>query len=240
MSKKHKKKRVYTISITSNISSDKTRYIRSKFNIFTVCILISILIAAVAAFATWYDYVKFGEMEAELSFLHEVVNRQQDEIVELGAANAELQSLNEILTTTVGRQQAESDEQAEVMAERAFPNGFPLTGSAEIEEPDEDNPPADPIVVFLMSDLSDVVATGDGVVTSVREDSIYGNCIVIDHGNGYVSIYKNQATPKVCEGDEVVRGAILYVGGLEDNKLGYQMTHLDVYVDPMEVIEING
>lgn len=240
MSKKHKKKRVYTISITSNIASDKTRYIRSKFNIFTACIVISVLIAGFAAFITWYDYIKFDEMETEIKTLREVVNRQEDEILELGSENAELAALNEILTTTVGKQQVESEEQKEEQAERAFPNGFPLTASAEIEEPDEDNMPADPIVVFLMSELSDVVATGDGTVTSVREDSVYGNCVVIDHGNGYVSIYKNQAVPKVCEGDAVVRGAILFVGGIEDNKLGYQMTHLDVYIDPMEVIEIDG
>ena len=92
-----------------------------------------------------------------------------------------------------------------------------------------------------MSENSDIVATADGTVLSVREDSVYGNCVVIDHGNGYQTLYKNTEPPKVSEGDEVVRGAIIYVGtGDEENRFCYQITYLDQYTDPMELIEIEG
>ena len=182
-------------------------------------------------------------MEAQVKTLRETVSTQEATILELGKKNSELESRNEILSVTVGKQQVENEEQEEIRKERAIPNGFPLTSSAEIEEQEADPEDDDyiPMVVFVMSEDSDIVATADGTVISVREDSVYGNCVVIDHGNGYQTLYKNPEPPKVCEGDEVVRGAIIYVGtGDEENRFCYQITYLDQYTDPMELIDIEG
>lgn len=243
MSRKHRKKRIYTISVTSNLSSDRTRYYRSRFNIFRASILLCFITASLAGLTIYLSNREFTEMEAQVAKMQEIISTQKTTIEEMGYENAELLHRNEILQVTVGKQQVENEEQEEIKKERAIPDGCPLTASAEIEEQDEETLEAEdyvPITIFLMSDASDVVAAGDGVVKSVYEDSVYGNCVVIDHGNGYESIYRNAAVPKVCEGDEVVRGAILYVGGLEDNRLGYQITYLEQYTDPMELMDISG
>lgn len=240
MSRKHRKKRVYTISVTTNLSSDRTKYYRSKFNIFRVCILVTILAAVLAGASIYHSRKVMNDMEAQVGTLRDIITTQKATIDEMGIENAELSDLNEVLKVTVGKQEAEAEAEEEIRAERAIPNGCPLTDSAEIEPQDVSADDYVPIAVFLMSDISDVVASGDGVVTSVYEDSIYGHCVVIDHGNGYVSYYKNAAVPKVFEGDEVVRGTILYVGGLEENKLGYQITYQNKYKDPMELMEISG
>ena len=243
MAKKHKKKRIYTTSVTSNIASDKTKYYRTRFNVFRACIIVTLLVVAIGAFATWYVLKEFVTMEAQVKTLRETVSTQEATILDLGKKNAELESRNEILSVTVGKQQVENEEQEEIRKERAIPNGFPLTSSAEIEEQETDPEDEDyiPMVVFVMSEDSDVVATADGTVLSVREDSVYGNCVVIDHGNGYQTLYKNSEPPKVSEGDEVVRGAIIYVGtGDEENRFCYQITYLDQYTDPMGLIDIEG
>lgn len=249
MAKKHKKKRYYTISVTSNLSADKTKYYRSRVNILRFCVIMTILVTLIAAGLTYFEHCQMSSMEDQIGTLREIVTKQETQISDLGVEKAELASQNEILEATVGRQQIAADEQEEINQEKALPTGFPLTDSATIVDVSEDaeegteeatDEETDPIIIFSMSDAADVVAAGDGTVTSVREDEVYGNCITIDHGNGYVTIYRNAADPKVSEGDEVVRGAILFVGGLEDNKLGYQVMLDGAYIDPTLIMEING
>lgn len=251
MAKKHKKKRIYTTSITSNISSDRTRYYRTRFNVFRACIIVTVLSLIVAGLATWYVLTQFVEMEEQVSTLRSIVSTQQDTIISMGAERAELEERNQILSVTVGKQEVAREEQETIKKERAIPNAFPLTDSAEIVEQDTEKDDYVPIAVFNMSALSDVVATADGVVTSVREDSVYGNCIIVDHDNGYQTLYKYKTAPKVTEGDEVVRGAILYIGveseesddeddEEEQNLFAYQITYMDQFTDPMELIDIEG
>lgn len=240
MAKKHKKKRYYTISVTSNISADKTKYYRARFNILSFCIAFSLIITVIAAGLTLYEVRQMNSMEDQIKVFREIITKQEAQIAELGKENAELTSRNGILLATVGRQEIANAEQEEISREKALPSGFPLTDSTTVAEADPEKENPEQMIVFNMSDASDVVACGDGVVIGVREDQDFGNCIIIDHGNGYVTYYKNAAEPKVKEGDEIVRGAILFVGGLEDNILGYMVTFNGEYVDPLSVLEING
>ena len=71
-------------------------------------------------------------------------------------------------------------------------------------------------------------------------DVDYGNVVSIDHGNGYISIYRNKGNAVVKAGNEVTRGAILYVVGEDNTEMGYSISKDDTYIDPMEMIEING
>ena len=71
-------------------------------------------------------------------------------------------------------------------------------------------------------------------------DVDYGNVVSIDHGNGYISIYRNNGTPVVKAGNEITRGAILDVVGEDNAELGYSISKDDTYIEPMEMIEING
>ncbi len=110
----------------------------------------------------------------------------------------------------------------------------------DTENADEQELTGDPILILKAEEGSTVIAAGSGTVTSVAGDIKYGNCITIDHGNGYVSIYRNQGDSLVHEGDQVTRGATLIVIGSENNTLGYQLKLNNEYIDPEDVIEING
>ena len=71
-------------------------------------------------------------------------------------------------------------------------------------------------------------------------DAKLGNSVTIDHGNGYVSIYRNAGDPLVTEGSEIDKGDIIYVIGEKNTSLGYQIQQDEKYIDPEELIEING
>ncbi|MDR2125669.1 MAG: M23 family metallopeptidase [Prevotellaceae bacterium] len=60
---------------------------------------------------------------------------------------------------------------------------------------------------------TDVYATGDGVVASVRYSSSYGNVIDIDHGFGYLTRYAHLSKILVTEGLQVKRGDKIGLSG---------------------------
>lgn len=66
---------------------------------------------------------------------------------------------------------------------------------------------------------STIVAADSGtVIASVRQDYFgayggYGNVVVIDHGNGYTTLYAHMSSRAVSEGDTVSKGQVIgYVG----------------------------
>ena len=58
-----------------------------------------------------------------------------------------------------------------------------------------------------------VPAANDGVVLQARFFGIYGNCVVLDHGYGLMSLYGHLASIAVKEGQKVARGDVLGATG---------------------------
>lgn len=56
---------------------------------------------------------------------------------------------------------------------------------------------------------TDVYATGEGRVTLAGWKQGYGNCIIIDHGYNYVTLYGHLSKINVRSGQKVVRGDII-------------------------------
>ena len=169
--------------------------------------------------------------------------QQQKNIEELTSEKADLISLREeltnkvtVLSDTINQKVEEEEALEQERAQAHMPVGFPLSSSASLEEAEGD----DPMVKLNGSEGSSVIASADGTIISITTDSGYLHCIKIDHGNGYNSIYRNDGDVMVKEGDEVVRGAILYVIGEDNTELGYQIMYDEKYIDPMELINIDG
>lgn len=168
---------------------------------------------------------------------------QADRIQELEEENTDLRALREeltdkvtILSDTINQKVEEEEALEEAQAQAHMPVGFPMSSSASLEEADSE----EPMVKLNGTEGNSVIASADGTVISITTDTSYLHCIKIDHGNGYVSIYRNDGDAMVKEGDEVVRGAILYVIGEENTELGYQITYDEKFMDPMELINIDG
>lgn len=197
-----------------------------------------IAIAAIVTLAILYnrDEERIEELTAQ-------IEEQEQEIAELTEENADLVSLREeltdkviILSDTINQKVEEEEAQEQEKARAHMPVGFPMSSSASLEEANSE----EPMVKLVGSVGSSIIASADGTVVSINTDSSYLHCIRIDHGNGYTSVYRNDGDVMIKEGDEVVRGAILYVIGEDNTELGYQIMYNEKYIDPMELINIDG
>ena len=94
--------------------------------------------------------------------------------------------------------------------------------------------------IFEASAGTLVVAAAKGMVSAVNADAEYGFNVWIDHGNGYVTVYRNAGEPVVEAGNSVVQGSTIFIIGEENTKLGYQMLHDGSYIKPTDMLAISG
>ena len=199
----------------------------------TIIVIAAIVILSIICYR---DGQRIEELTAQTQL-------QEADIVQLTEENADLISLREeltdkvvILSDTINQKVEEEEALAQERAQAHMPVGFPMSASASLEETDSE----DKMVKLVGAVGSSIIASADGTVVSITTDSSYLHCVKIDHGNGYNSIYRNDGDVMIKEGDEVVRGAILFVIGEDNTELGYQITYDDKYVNPMELINIDG
>jgi septal ring factor EnvC (AmiA/AmiB activator) len=87
---------------------------------------------------------------------------------------------------------------------------------------------------------SDVVAAADGTVIYSGNRAGYGKCVVVDHGDGYTTVYANNNYIDVSLGQTVKRGDV--IGGASsgyssgqyndfDAKIGGSHSNVDSYID---------
>ncbi len=85
---------------------------------------------------------------------------------------------------------------------------------------------------------TDIFATADGVITSIGWKQGYGNCIVIDHGYDYVTLYAHIHKFKkgLRKGSKVSRGDVIaYVGNTGKSTgphLHYEVKYKGVHQNP--------
>ncbi|MNN56524.1 Murein hydrolase activator NlpD precursor [compost metagenome] len=77
--------------------------------------------------------------------------------------------------------------------------------------------------IDLVSSNRSIRASDDGVVTFAGTKSGYGNCIIIDHKNGYQTLYGHLSKISVKKGDIVEKGSKIGVMGNTGRSTG---THL--------------
>lgn len=197
-------------------------------------VLFMIAVAVICKFI--YDGITLKEARQEIVNQIITINNLTDENEALSVENSTLSNKVTVLSEAVSMKVATEDAISQEMVENAIPKGFPLSGSATMEEVEE----GEPMLIFTAMQGVNVVTSGTGTVVSVSADEQYGNRIIIDHGNGYQSIYRNGGTALVKNGEELGKGYILFSIGEENQELGYQIMKDDEYINPMLVIDING
>jgi len=85
-----------------------------------------------------------------------------------------------------------------------------------------------------------IIAAGDGVVTKAARDPVYGNLLVIDHGDRFQSRYAHASELLVSEGAKVQRGqAIARVGSTgraTGPHLHYEVLREGKLIDPSSML----
>lgn len=104
----------------------------------------------------------------------------------------------------------------------------------------------DVILRHLGTDLDAVIGTpvyaiNDGIVSFIKELTVYGKIIIIDHGLGIYSLYLHLNEFKVAYGDEVIRGEVIGLSGNTGYSLGphlhFSIKTKGASVDPLRFID---
>lgn len=241
--KKHKRKMNHVVIVTSDAVDANVKQFRIRP--WMLQVLISIVCVAIGAGVGYFIYEEqlWEVVRQRDNEQQAVMARLEDEkqvlMNENAALHSEIDGLHDqvlILSETVNQKVESENELKAVLEAQSMPTEFPLTGSASMQEATE----GDPMCIFSASEGLMVVATAGGTVINVNDDSEYGHNVWIDHGNGYVTIYRNKGTVTVKQGDKVVQGTTLFLIDEDSTQLGYQMMRDNVYISPMELLAISG
>lgn len=237
MSKNRHKRKVSHILIytTDAVDADMKQVRIHPWVLAGVTLIVCCVLGAVIGYAV-YEGELWGRIREHDASQNAALIAAQDEKDALQEKIDEQDAKIEMLSITIQDQTQQIAELQAQIAEQSVPTDYPLTGSASMTVITD----GDPMVEFTATEGSTVVAAGKGVVTAVEEDEVYGNRVVIDHGNGYVSIYRNKGESQVKAGDEVASGTTLFMVTEDNRQLGYQIKENDVYIDLTTIIAIKG
>lgn len=233
---RHKRKTSQVVIVTSDAADAVTKQFRIRTSVVRALTLLlcAALGALIGVLIVAEDIRREGGFQTAQQ--RETITRLETENLTLQRQVEELNATIQILSDTVAAKTESESELSQQIESQHTPTEFPLTGSATWEEIAE----GDPMCVFTSSEGAMVVATADGTVEAVNDDPEYGHNVWIDHGNGYVTIYRNSGEVKVKQGESVKQGTTLFLIGEENNTLGYQMMKDGAYVAPMDVLVISG
>lgn len=247
---RHKRKNSQVLIITSDaVDASVKQYKIRPYLLRGVTFVLCVLIGALIGYFVFEKDIWTERLEQEASQKEAVKAIEQEKAElegritelndEIAGLNNDIADLNEqimILSMTVSQKTQSENELRREIEKQSLPTEFPLTGRTNMEEVTE----GDPICIFTAAAGAMVVATAKGTVIVVNDDPEYGHNVWVDHGNGYVTVYKNKGEVRVKQGETVSPGTTIFLVEADNNKLGYQMMKDGLYINPMEMLAISG
>jgi murein DD-endopeptidase MepM/ murein hydrolase activator NlpD len=93
---------------------------------------------------------------------------------------------------------------------------------------------------FAAKEGTKVKVTADGTVSFVGWDDVYGNLIVVDHKNGYVTYYGHNSKTLVSSGNFVRKGQVIALSGNSGRSsaphLHYEIRKDSLAIDPKDFL----
>jgi murein DD-endopeptidase MepM/ murein hydrolase activator NlpD len=129
-------------------------------------------------------------------------------------------------------------------AESSLPTSWPLTergfvtqGLLETDKEEGAHPGLD---IAIPTD-SYVRAAGAGTVVEVGEDEVYGRFVIVDHGDGYTSLYAHASSHLVTLGQVVRRNEVIALSGSTGHSTAPHL-HFEILlngeaVDPLTMVQ---
>ena len=222
----------HVVIVTSDAEDASVKKFRFKsWMVWTavigMCVAVGVLLGYIA-----YEERLWNAANQKMNQTIEEYKATQDALAaENEALRMEVEGLNNkvvVLSDTITQLKMVEEELSETVNKIITPTLLPITGSATIEERLE----PEPMSIFTAAEGAVVVATAGGTVVETGEDAEYGYKIVIDHGNGYKTIYRYQSNPLASIGDTVSQGGALFLIDEKDTKLGYQILKDDAFIVP--------
>ena len=246
--KKHKRKAGYTIMIVSDSVEKSPKKIHIDMGRLSLAAFMLLLV--VVCYAEYTTILMHGATVRSESYAEQIAALQKDNeslLSEKEGLEKQIANLNQTLTQVEAQASKQEKTSQAAAEEEKMPKGFPVSGAAQIKETGEGAAAGIQAqqewkeVIFVVPSGEKVISTGEGKVVGVlpAKDGEPGG-ISIDHGNGYISNYRNVGEAKVETGSQVKQGTVLFEIGENNAEIGYSISKDENFLEPMEIIEIKG
>lgn len=236
--KKKEKKERYTITLASNNGRGKIKQHSINSKVFAFWSYFMLVLLVIIITYGVYTILVIGDGQGAVFSLRTQVEKLTNQNAELIEENAKLNEKVTLLSDTLNIKIAAEEEENAAVEALFIPSGVPLITDASMDVQKEEGT-ENPVVLFTTKSATNVLAAGQGIVTFAGADAQNGKRIIIDHGNGYVSIYKCNGEIMVKKDDEVSRDTVLFEVE-SDIGIYFQITKDDLFIDPTEIMEIFG
>jgi murein DD-endopeptidase MepM/ murein hydrolase activator NlpD len=123
-----------------------------------------------------------------------------------------------------------------------LPSAWPLTQPGFLtRSPEAGGSPEHPGIDIAVPAGSYVRAAGAGTVLETGEDEIYGYYVVVEHGEGYRSLYGHASTIVATPGTPVRRGEVIALSGSSGRStaphLHFEILQQGRAVDPLSLLD---
>ena len=246
--KKAKRRTNHVIIVTSDAVDANVR--QFKIRTWVLGLIVIFLFAAFGALIGFLFYEEriwqaaieksnqqLKKMETLASEKDQVKAEMEQKELELTEEIQNLKDEVQILSTTLNQKVESEKNLTETIEALSIPTGFPLNGSATSIEAESGEKLG---VKIETSANTMVVATAKGTVIAVNDDLDYGHNCWVDHGNGYVTIYRNNGTLAIKQGDEIYQGTTIFLTDESSTTIVYEMMQGGEYIDPLEHVDIKG
>lgn len=240
---RHTRKEFISILFVSNTGGKNKEYHVSRplFNLFRFVPLMIFAVLLVMAAVIFLSQRELSALRAQLEPYKKQIEALEAKQESLSAENTKLLDENEQLKQEA-RTTAEPVEetQPEENPYEDAPNGYPYMGAGGILiSPYSEQQPY--MSINTHTD-GEIVASGDGIVTSVSSSDTYPLIMEIQHENGYITRYSSTkaAQTQLQENTEVKTGDTLFTITVDDTQFDYQIIFEDEPIDPLTVIEAKG
>ena len=194
--------------------------------------------------------VSFVRISSDFSSLKNTTTIQNEEY------ETEIENLQQKVALLAEHVSIENENKS-IEEAKKNPVGIPVSGQAEIINDPEENTESttedngentsfednllNPYTLEIsVSKGAKIIATGNGIVSEVKEDDLYGYLVKIDHENGYETVYRYDEEPKIAKGDEVLKGQMIFEVTKLKGTLAYHILYENTYINPFDMIEISG
>lgn len=195
---------------------------------------------------------RVDDLEAQV----EELEAQREQVMELSKQLADLEDRYEGIRSLFGTDQAPTSSgvwlpsvEAEGPPGRAVqsppgatrPESWPLTERGFLTQGLLDGAEGEhPGIDIAVPTDSYIRAAGGGTVVEVGEDPVYGNFVVLEHADGYRSLYAHASLTLVEEGDSVRRDEVIALSGSTGRStaphLHFEIQRDGEAVDPLTLV----
>jgi len=218
----------------------KNKEIRLSRSVYRLLRYIPVLILAVVLILTgllFFQQRQVQRLRAQLDPYTKQIEQQKAQLAQISAENQKLADENTQLKEEI---ETATEPQPEESPYQNAPNGYPYMGSGGIlVSPYSD---AQPYMSINTHTDGEIVAGGDGTITSVSSDDTYPLIMEIQHEDGYITRYLSNeaAQTQLQENTQVKMGDTLFTITVDNTQFDYQIIYQNKPIDPLAVIEAKG